>query len=115
MGRQMRSAGAPAITRFGGTRSRFCRSRRISMRFVVAMLCLVSSWPAILAAAEPLIRLDLHGETVEGTPLTWAEKKVFLLARDGQLLDFAPAEATNFSQVGGAFRSYSQAEIRGLL
>src|SRR5207237_10784250 len=38
-----------------------------------------------------------------------------LLARDGQLADFPPDQATNYSQVAGAFRSYSQAEIRGQL
>src|SRR3954453_23073832 len=66
-------------------------------------------------SAESLIRLDLAGRTLEGTPLALSEKKVFFLARDGQLAEFAPAEATNYSQLAGGFRSYSQAEIRGLL
>jgi len=68
-----------------------------------------------LSAAEPVIRFDLTGKMLEGMPLAITEKKAFFLARDGQLAEFAPAEATNYSQLAGGFRSYSQAEIRGLL
>jgi Protein of unknown function (DUF1570) len=82
-------------------------------------LAAVAAWlvmlPACLPGAEPLIRFDLAGRTLEGTPLAWSKEKVFFLARDGQLTDFAPKEATNVSQVAGGFRSFSQAEIRGLL
>src|SRR3954452_6350399 len=70
---------------------------------------------ALLPAGEPLFRLDLAGRTLEGTPLAWSEKKVFFLARDGQLTEFGASEATNYSQVAGGFHSYSQGEIRGLL
>ena len=85
------------------------------MRLLAFMLCVVSGSQAVLSAAEPLIRLDLPSRALEGTPLVWSERKVSLLARDGQLVEFAPAEASNFSQIGGGFRSYSQAEIRGHL
>jgi uncharacterized protein DUF1570 len=83
---------------------------RVSL--VVAALWLASG---SLIAAEPLIKLDLPGRTLEGTPLVVEQDKVFFLARDGQLAEFAPSEATNYSQVPGGFKSYSQAEIRGLL
>src|SRR5687768_447494 len=66
-------------------------------------------------AGEPLIRLDLRGQTLEGTPLAWSDKRVYFLGRDGQMSEFAPAEATNYAQVAGGFHGYSQAEIRGLL
>jgi hypothetical protein len=75
----------------------------------------IGSWAERLPAAEPLIRLDLAGRTLEGTPLAFSEKKVFFLCRDGQLAEFAPADASNYSQVPGGFHGYSQAEIRGLL
>jgi hypothetical protein len=68
-----------------------------------------------LSAAEPLIRVDVAGRTLEGTPLAWSQKKVFFLVRDGQLAEFTPSEPANYSEVAGGFRSYSQAEIRGLL
>jgi len=83
--------------------------------YQLAVAAGVAFWAATMPAAEPLIRLDLEGRTLEGTPLAWSEKKVFFLARDGQLAEFPPAEATNYSQVAGGFRSYSQAEIRGQL
>jgi len=77
-----------------------------------ALGSLVAGW---LSAAEPLIKLDLGGRTLEGTPLALSEKTVFFLARDGQLNEFGPTEVTNYSKLDAAFRSYSQAEIRGLL
>src|SRR3954453_7940186 len=70
---------------------------------------------ALLPAGEPLFRLELAGRTLEGTPLAWSEKKVFFLARDGQLAEFPPSQATNYSQVAGGFHSYSQGEVRGRL
>jgi hypothetical protein len=81
----------------------------------VATLLFIASLCIQAAAAEPLIRLELRGHAIEGTPLAYNEKKVCFLGRDGQLSEFAPAEATNYSQVGGSFKAYSQAEIRGLL
>lgn len=81
---------------------------------LAAPLC-VFFWASTALAGEPLIRLDLHGRALEGTPLTWNERKVFFLGRDGQMSEFAPAEATNYSQVAGGFQSFSQAEIRGQL
>jgi hypothetical protein len=74
-----------------------------------------SRFAGLLSAAEPLLKLDLAGRTLEGTPLAFSEKKVFFLARDGQLNEFGPTEASNYSRLDGGFRSYSQAEIRGLL
>ncbi len=66
-------------------------------------------------AAEPLFRLDVAGRTLEGTPLAMTDDKVFLLARDGQLTEFATQDASNYLRLPGSFRSYSQAEIRGQL
>jgi hypothetical protein len=71
------------------------------------------AWP--LHAAQPLIRLDLSGRTLEGTVLQTANEKIFFLTRDGQLAEFLANKATNFSEVPGGFKSYSQSEIRGSL
>lgn len=68
-----------------------------------------------LSAEETLLRMTLGERTLEGTPLTWNAKQVFLLARDGQVYEFAPDQAKDPSRVAGGFRSYSQAEIRGHL
>jgi len=66
-------------------------------------------------AAEPMFRLDVAGQTLEGTPLALSDQNALLLTRDGRLVEFAPNDATNYSRLPGAFHSYSQAEIRGQL
>jgi hypothetical protein len=79
---------------------------------------LVLAWLTIAAvapAAEPMLSFELPGGTVEGTPLAWSEKEIFLLARDGQLVEFAPGQAKNPARLPGEFKSLSQAEIRGQL
>src|SRR3954470_6456386 len=66
-------------------------------------------------AAEPMFRLDVAGQTLEGTPLALSDQNALLLTQDGRLVEFAPNDATNYSRLPGAFHSYSQAEIRGQL
>ena len=65
--------------------------------------------------AQSAFKLQLSGRWVEGTPLVANEKQVFLLARDGQMLEFAPSQAQGFSKSSGGFYAYSQAEMRGQL
>jgi hypothetical protein len=68
------------------------------------------------AAADRLIRLDLPDRAgLEGTPLAWNAAQAWFLARDGQVWECDPRQATNFGEVAGGFKSYSQAEIRGRL
>lgn len=83
--------------------------------YLILFAALGSVLAGWLAAAEPLMKVDVGGRSLEGTPLAFSEKKVFFLARDGQLNEFAPTEASNYSRLDGNFRSYSQAEIRGVL
>jgi hypothetical protein len=85
---------------------------RVYCRFVGSLLLMCS---ALAGAQEPLIRLTVNGQQQEGTPLLFNEQQVFLLTRSGRLLEFAPAEATNFVQLSGPFKSYSPAELRGQL
>jgi hypothetical protein len=66
-------------------------------------------------AGDPLIRLELAGRKLEGTPLAASEENVLFLERDGRLTEFRPSQASNYSQIAGGFRSYSQGEIRGQL
>src|SRR5688572_15839783 len=86
--------------------------------FALRRTLLATFWlsliPAALHAADPLIKLDVRGKTLEGTPLAVSDKEVLFLVRDGQLAEFPPDVVTNYSRVGN-FRSYSQAEIRGAL
>lgn len=107
----MASAPFRVIRVFRGSLSwlSLCRTEEIAL---AALLCMTT---AALPAAEPLIKLDLPGRTLEGTPLVLSQQKVFFLERDGQLSEFAASEATNYSTIPGGFKSFSQAEIRGLL
>ncbi|MEX2175727.1 MAG: DUF1570 domain-containing protein [Pirellulaceae bacterium] len=79
----------------------------------IASLVLAFALAAPLAAQESLVRLKLDGKPLEGTPLAFNSRQVFLLARDGQLFEFPPAQAQDYSLVPSGFKSYSQAEIRG--
>jgi hypothetical protein len=67
---------------------------------------------AAFAADRYTVLVDVGGREVEGTPLAWSSQRVFLLARDGRLWDFAPRKADNFRKISSHFSSFSAAEIR---
>ena len=56
--------------------------------------------------------VDIDGRAIEGMPLAWSDRQVFLLARDGRLWEFPPNKATNFRKTSSSFTSYSAAQIR---
>jgi len=85
------------------------------MRCACLVLIHVVAMASAAVAAEPLLTFDLPGRTVVGTPLARSENAVFLLGRDGQLIEFPPQQATSSAQLPGNFTSLPQAEIRGLL
>jgi hypothetical protein len=88
------------------------RRNLVALHLVMGLLCLAA--PRCLHA-QSAFKLQLAGRWVEGTPLVATEKQVFLLARDGQMWEFAPAQAQSYSKSSGNFYSYSQAEMRGQL
>lgn len=83
-------------------------------RYLVTVVWL---WAGLgdIFAGEPLLKLDVSGRTLEGTPLVLSPQKVLFLERDGRLAEFAPAEATNYLTLPFGFKSFSQSELRGLL
>jgi hypothetical protein len=91
---------------------------RSFMRTVVAPLLLALSCAAPAAADDRqrwTMLVDIGGREVEGMPLAWSNKQVFLLARDGRLWDFVPNNANRFRKTSSSFSSYSAAEIRARL
>jgi hypothetical protein len=64
---------------------------------------------------QGMLRLRLGDNVIEGKPLAWSSAEVTLLARDGQLHEFAPKNARNFRRLPDDFTSFSAAEIRGQL
>lgn len=80
----------------------------------VPLAALVVVCPAAASAQEPMFRLNLGKEWLEGTPLATNTSEVVLLLRDGQWRDFSPAQVKEFKEIGG-FRSFGAAEMRGQL
>lgn len=83
------------------------------MLFIRAVFILLIT--SACSAQEPLFQLTIHGEQIAGTALRFNEQQVFFLTRSGQLLEFAPTDAKDFSRLSGSFQSYSAAELRGQL
>ena len=83
--------------------------------FLVAILaaCLQSAGTA--SSSDWMVQLTLRGKVVEGEPLAWSRRQVFLLGRDGRLWEFAPEEAKDFRKTSNRFRSYSPSELRAAL
>jgi hypothetical protein len=69
----------------------------------------------ITSGAEPIVRLEVEGRTLEGLLLAASEQRAWLLTRDGQLAPFSPKQAQRYAALPDPFRALSQAEIRGLL
>jgi hypothetical protein len=64
---------------------------------------------------EPALKFELRGEQLLGTPLAWSSERVFLLNRDGRVLEFHPDEAKNTKADSDGFRPISASELRGAL
>lgn len=87
--------------------------RYISAGMALAWLLLLAA-PEV-ALAQPAFKLRLDGRWIEGMSLVETDQQIFLLARDGQIWDFAPAQAQNYRRSGAKFTAFSQAELRGQL
>jgi Protein of unknown function (DUF1570) len=90
----------------------FVRILPVAIGLVLAVLAIA---PVDCAMAQAAFKLQLDERWVEGTPLVATEKQVFLLARDGQMWEFAPSQAQSYSKSSSTFQAYSQAEMRGQL
>lgn len=82
-------------------------------RWSIAVLLLLSRNHA--AAETGMIRLELSGQTLEGSPLHWTSEQALLLGRDGHLWKLDPRQAIGLEPSADRFRGYSQAEMRGRL
>jgi hypothetical protein len=59
-----------------------------------------------------MVEATVKGRYVEGGPLTWSDERVILLARDGQIWDFAPDDAQNYRKTFSYFAPYSSREMQ---
>jgi Protein of unknown function (DUF1570) len=89
--------------------------------FRLPLVALAAALSCLVVAARAdnpsrfMIEATVHGDHLEGAPLTWSEQRVFLLARDGRLWDFAPQDATNFRKTASYFSPYTARELTGTL
>lgn len=67
------------------------------------------------AAGEAKIRMMLGNRPVEGMALSWSAERALLLRRDGQILAFSPADATDIQRAPDVFRALSSTDLRGPL
>lgn len=91
-------------------------------RFLPWIGVLILSWVAVpcataVAALPAQMTMDalVRGQHVEGTPLAWSSDKVFLLGRDGAMIEFAPDQAQEFRKASENFAPYSPGILRGML
>lgn len=77
--------------------------------------CLIA--PTVWAAppVDWMLELNVRGHRVEGAPVSWNSRQVVLLARDGQLWQFAPEEASDYRKTADWFRGYAPSELRAAM
>jgi len=84
-------------------------------------LCIGAALSAILgfanvaAAAGPanfMMAAEVGGLSLEGQPLSWTDRQMFLLGRDGALHQFNPQSAQKSRKIAAGFRGYTIAEMR---
>jgi Protein of unknown function (DUF1570) len=62
-----------------------------------------------------MFRANVHGQMLEGKPLSWDADHMLLLGRDGRLHQFNPKVAQNAVKTGPTFVGYSPAEMKAAL
>ena len=87
------------------------------LRSLVLMVLALSSATIVVADDRQrwTMLVEIGGREIEGMPLAWSNKQVYLLARDGRLWDFVPGNTNRFRKTSSHFSSYSAAEIRARL
>jgi hypothetical protein len=63
-------------------------------------------------AVEFMFRARVDGQMIEGQPLSWDSRQMFLLGRDGWLHEFDPKSAKEAQKTSPTFVPYSAAEIK---
>ncbi len=87
--------------------------RRAFLWTVLLAVMLVSRESACAEGpAKFMMATQVDGKKLEGQPLVWDQRQMFMLGRDGALYDFVPREAENSRKIGRGFRGYSIGEMR---
>ena len=83
---------------------------------LAASLPLFCATPALAGGpAKFMMAADVEGRRLEGQPLAWTDRQMFLLGRDGALYEFDPQAAQDSHKTSATFRSYTINEMRSRL
>ena len=82
---------------------------------VITASFLLSAVHSSCDAKSLTLSVDVDGRQLVGTPLTWSDRQVHLLGRDGRLWSFSPNKVSSFKKTSSIFRAYSHGELRGQL
>jgi hypothetical protein len=82
---------------------------------MAAACCLIGSIAWAAPPSDWMLELTVRGQRIEGAPVTWNSRQVVLLARDGQLWQFAPEEAADYRKTSDWFRGYTPSQLRATL
>ena len=93
------------------------RTSAASRRGLAAFATVLVLAEAAIAAgpAKFMMAAHVNGKLLEGQPLTWTDRQMFLLGRDGQLYEFAPKAAKDSHKTGTRFKGYTIGEMRNRL
>lgn len=81
---------------------------RLPLILTLAAMSIDSTAPA----AEFMFSAVVAGKPLEGRPLNWTDATMTLLARDGQLHEFATRQVKQAKKTAPSFRGYSSEEMR---
>ncbi|MEO0530055.1 MAG: DUF1570 domain-containing protein [Planctomycetota bacterium] len=81
-------------------------------RRILVLTLLLALHGTAAAAADFMFSAVVAGEPLEGRPLTWTDATMTLLARDGQLHEFATRQVKHAKKTAPQFRGYSSEEMR---
>jgi hypothetical protein len=94
---------------------------RFHCRFLLCLASTLGSLLGLLTSANAAVPLPMtmeavvKGQHVEGVPLAWFKDRVFLLERNGAMIDFAPNQAQDYRKISESFTPLPQGILRGEL
>jgi hypothetical protein len=96
---------------------RFARYLKIFQMLAISAAIFGLKCAGAIAELPPQITMDalIRGQRVQGTPLAWSSEKVFLLGRDGELIEFSPADAQDYRKTSDNFVPFPHSIVRGML
>jgi len=87
----------------------------MQMLLATSLLLLCATLVNAGGPAKFMMAARVEGQLLEGQPLAWTDRQMFLLGRDGALYEFSPEKAEKSHKTSATFRGYSVSEMRSRL